>query len=128
MIRYTAAAILIATTCAASALTPATCAYAGTNFDGQWSVVVYTSSGPCDPSYRFSGQIVNGQISYAYGSLEVTGHVEASGATSVRVTAGSAHGEAHGRMTATRGSGTWSGDGPNGRCGGIWIAARPGTT
>jgi hypothetical protein len=125
MIRYAAGALLVAAAVLASVLTPRTGAYAGTRYDGLWSVVVYTSSGPCDPSYRFSGQIANGEISYAYGTLVVTGRVEESGATSVRVTAGAAHGEAHGHMTVTHGSGTWSGDGPNGHCAGTWIATRP---
>jgi hypothetical protein len=93
-------------------------------FDGPWSVVVYTSTGPCDPSARFSGQIVNSAISYAYGSIEVTGRVEASGATRVQVTYGSAHGEAHGHLTETHGSGTWSGMGPEGHCTGTWSATR----
>ena len=120
--RGAAGALLFAAT---SALTSPSPVYGGTRYDGLWSVVVYTSSGPCDPSYRFRGQIANGEISYAYGSLEVTGRVEANGATSVRVTAGAAHGEAHGHMTTTHGSGTWSGDGPDGHCAGTWIATRP---
>lgn len=128
MIRNIAATLLLAVIIAASALAPANSVRAATKFDGQWSVVVYTASGRCDPSYRFSGQIVNGEISYAYGSIEVTGRVVESGATFVRVTAGTAHGEAHGHMTATQGSGTWSGDGPDGRCAGTWIATRPGTS
>jgi hypothetical protein len=107
---------------AASALMRPTEGAAGTQFDGPWSVVVRTSTGPCDASSRFSGQIVNGEIFYAYGSLEVTGHVDASGATSVHVTYGTAHGEAHGRLTPTQGSGTWSGSGPDGRCTGTWDA------
>jgi len=100
-------------------------ALASTKYDGQWSVVVYTTSGACDPSYRFSGQISNGEISYAYGSLEVTGHVDANGATYVRVRSGQGHGEAHGRMTASHGGGTWSGQGANGACAGTWMATRP---
>jgi hypothetical protein len=100
-------------------------ALATTKFDGQWSVVVYTTSGPCDTSFRFSGQISNGEISYAYGSIEVTGHIEANGVTYVRVTSAQGHGEAHGRMTETRGSGTWSGRGDNGVCAGTWFATRP---
>jgi hypothetical protein len=126
MIRNTAGIILLATTLA-SIFTQAAAVRAATKFDGPWSVVIYTSTGPCDVSNRFSGQIVNGEISYAYGSLEVTGHVEASGTTVVRVTYGSAHGEAHGHLTTTQGSGTWSGDGPDGRCAGTWIATRPAT-
>ena len=128
MIRKTAVAVFIAATFAASALTLATGAGAASKFDGAWSVVVYTKSGPCDASYRFSGQIVNRQISYAYASLEVTGSVAKSGDTHVRVTVGDSHGEAHGHMTATQGIGTWSGVGPNGRCEGTWIATRPGTS
>jgi hypothetical protein len=126
MVRNTAGTFLLAATLVTSTLTQATCVRAATKFDGPWSVIVQTTTGPCDASNRFSGQIVNGQISYAYGSLEVTGHVEANGATSVHVTYGTAHGEAHGHMTATYGSGTWSGDGPNGRCAGTWVATRPG--
>jgi hypothetical protein len=118
---------LLAATLAASALMPAAIGHAATNFDGQWSVVVYTSNGPCEASNRFSGQIVNGEISYAYGSLEVTGRVEPGGTVLVQVTYGSAHGEAHGHMTATHGGGTWSGDSPDGHCTGTWSATRPGT-
>jgi hypothetical protein len=125
MIRNTAGSLALAATLAASALAQGADAHAAGKYDGLWSVTVYTTSGPCDPAQRFSGQIVNGAISYAYGSLDVTGRVEPSGATSVRVTYGSAHGEAHGHMTLTQGSGTWSGDSPDGRCTGTWSATRP---
>jgi hypothetical protein len=123
MIRKTAAAILLALTLAA-ALTHSTNVLASTEYDGLWSVVVYTTKGQCDPSYRVNGAITNGEISYAYGSLEVKGHVEPGGATHVHVTYGDANGEAHGHMMATHGSGTWSGNGPNGHCAGTWTAMR----
>src|SRR5580692_6296037 len=99
MIRSITAAFVFAATLAASALMPATDVRAGSKFDGQWSVVVYTASGKCDPSYRFSGQIVNGEISYAYNMVEVTGRVDPSGAVHVQVSASGAHGEAHGHMS-----------------------------
>jgi hypothetical protein len=124
MIRNVAGALLLAQTLVAPLFFAAPAALAEGKFDGPWSVVVHTSTGPCDPSARFSGQIVNSEISYAYGSLEVTGHVEASGLTHVHVTYGDAHGEAHGHLGAAQGSGTWSGDGPNGRCTGTWSATR----
>ena len=127
MIGNIAGNVLLAATLAASVLTPAADVHAGGKYDGAWSVVVYTSRGPCEPSQRFSGQIVNGEISYAYGSLEVTGHVAPSGATVVRVVYGSARGEAHGHLAAMQGSGTWSGNGPNGHCAGTWMATRPST-
>ena len=112
----------------AAVLLPPAGADAGTKYDGSWSVVVSTTAGPCEPSSRFSGQIVNGEFSYAYGTLEVNGHVDANGTTIVRVSYGDSHGEAHGHMTATQGGGTWSGDGPGGRCSGTWSATRPGTS
>jgi hypothetical protein len=125
MISNTTGGILVAAGLTAAALAQATYARAATTkFDGSWSVVVLTTSGPCDPSYRFSGQIIGGAISYAYNSLEVTGHVEASGATFVRVIYGEAHAEAHGRLTEARGSGTWSGSGPDGHCAGTWASTR----
>jgi hypothetical protein len=119
MFRKIAAAILVA-----AALTSTTGADAGNKFDGAWSVVVYTKKGPCDAAYRFSGQIVNGEISYAYSSLTVRGSVLNSGAIYVHVTAGTSHGSARGRMTGTQGGGTWSGVGPDGPCAGTWAATR----
>ena len=110
---------------AIAAAASAVSALASSKFDGPWSVVVYTMSGSCDASYRISGQIVNGEISYAYGSITVTGHVDANGTTHVRVSSAQGHGEAHGRMTESRGAGTWSGHGDNGPCAGTWIATRP---
>jgi hypothetical protein len=47
MIRNTAGTILLAATVTAAALTQATYVRAASKFDGNWSVVVYTRSGPC---------------------------------------------------------------------------------
>ena len=127
MIRNTATAILFVATLAASASMPATDGRAGSKFDGPWSVVILTTKGKCDASYRISGQIVNGGIFYSYGSLEVTGRVEDSGHTTVHVTYGTDHGEAHGRLLETYGTGTWSGNGPDGLCSGTWVATRAGS-
>jgi hypothetical protein len=128
MIHKKVAAVFLAAIFAATELTLTAAASAGSKFDGSWSVVVFTRSGPCDPSFRFSGQIVNGQISYAYNALDVTGAVADSGETHVHVTAGDNHGEAHGHMSVTQGAGVWSGVGPDGRCEGTWIATRAGTS
>lgn len=125
--RSTAWAFLFAAILIASAVMPASYGRAGTKYDGQWSVIVYTSSGSCDAAFRFSGQIVNGEISYAYSNIEITGRVEPSGDTHAHVTVTGGHGEAHGHMTATQGSGTWTGEGSDGHCAGTWVATRPGT-
>jgi hypothetical protein len=117
--------IFCALAVAASVAAPGSTAGASTKFDGLWSLVVYTTSGQCEPSYRFSGQIRNGEISYANNSLDVTGEVVESGAVFVKVVSRSGHAEAHGQFTTTRGSGTWSGESADGRCSGTWTATRP---
>ena len=79
MIRNTAGAILLAATLAAAALTQVTDARAASNYDGAWSIVVYTRTGPCDASYRFSGQIVNGVITYGSLGVNLAGRVRSGG-------------------------------------------------
>ena len=59
-------------------------AAAGANFDGSWSVLIMTSSGPCDRSYRFGLSIRNGDIFYN-GSAPVNLKGRVSGNDSVRV-------------------------------------------
>ena len=72
MIRNTATTVLLTATITAAALTQATYVRAASRYDGNWSVVVYTRSGPCDPAYRFSGQIINGAIAYGGGSGSIS--------------------------------------------------------
>jgi hypothetical protein len=124
MIRNTATTILLAATVTAAALTQATHVRAATKFDGSWSVVVYTRSGPCDAAYRFSGQIVNGMIVYNGGGIDLAGRVRSNGAASLRVSSGSAFAVASGHLNAARGAGTWYGQASGGRCAGNWVAQR----
>ena len=124
MIRNTATRILLAATVTAAALTPATHVRAATRFDGNWTVVVYTRSGPCDPAYRFGGQIVNGVIVYNSGSINLAGRVRPSGAAYLRVSSGSAYAVASGHLSRFRGAGHWYGQASGGRCSGTWVAQR----
>lgn len=124
MIGNTTGGILLAATIAASALTQATYVRAATKYDGAWSVVIYTRTGPCDAAYRFSGQISNGIIFYSGLGVDFTGRVRSGGAAYVRVSSGSNYAVASGRMTVTRGSGVWHGQSPNGHCTGTWSATR----
>jgi hypothetical protein len=124
MIRNTAGTILLAATIAASALTQATYVRAATKFDGNWSVVIVTRSGPCDASYRFSGQIVNGNIGYGGGGVDLVGRVRSNGAAFVRVSSGSSYAVGSGRLNATHGSGVWRGVSSGARCSGVWSASR----
>ena len=124
MMRTTAGTILLAATVTAAALTQATYVRAAGKFDGNWSVVVYTKSGPCDAAYRFSGQVVNGAIVYSGGGIDLAGRVRSNGAASLRVSAGSAFAVASGHLSANRGAGTWYGQAGGGRCTGNWVAQR----
>jgi hypothetical protein len=97
---------------------------AATKFDGNWSLVVYTRSGPCDASYRFAGQIANSAVVYGGGSVQVYGRVRPNGAVSLRVSRGSAYAVGSGHLTATHGAGSWYGVASGGRCSGSWVATR----
>jgi hypothetical protein len=94
-------------------------------FDGNWSVVIMTRSGGCDPSYRFGLRIANG---YIYGdvgqSADLQGRVGPNGAVRVSVSSGGQSASGQGRLSPTSGGGTWSGQGSSGSCGGVWQAAR----
>jgi hypothetical protein len=124
MMRKIAGAIVLAMTLAAAMLSPATDARAASKYDGVWSLVVYTRSGPCDHSYRFSGQIVNGVIAYGSIGVNLNGYVNSGGGAYARVSGGGAYAVAYGRLTGTRGGGTWRGRTSGGYCTGTWAATR----
>jgi hypothetical protein len=124
MIRKIAGAIVLAITLAAAMLAHATDARAAGKYDGVWSLIVYTRSGPCDQSYRFSGQIVNGVIADGSIGVNLNGHVNSGGGAYARVSGGGASAVAYGRLTGTRGGGTWRGRTSSGSCSGTWAATR----
>ena len=100
-------------------------AAARTNYDGNWSVLIVTESGPCDRAYRYGISIRNGAVVYE-GSAPVTlgGQVANNGAVRVRVSAGSQSASGAGRLSRNSGGGTWSGSGSSGTCSGTWSAER----
>ena len=58
----------------------AAAAAAGANFDGNWSVLIMTSSGPCDRAYRFGLSIRNGDILYnGSAPVNLNGRVSGNG-------------------------------------------------
>ena len=123
MIRNITAAALAALI-GALVLTQPTQLRAGGKFDGAWSLVVMTRTGPCDAAYRFSGQIVNGVIIYNGGGIDFSGRVRPSGSAVLRVSSGASYAVASGRLTLRSGSGTWRGQTPSGYCTGTWRATR----
>lgn len=103
-------------------------AAAATNaFDGNWSVVILTRTGDCDPAYRVSLRISNGYIVNDIGdSVNLQGRVWPNGAVRVNVSAGGQYASGEGRMSPMSGTGTWQGVGSGRSCGGDWQAARHG--
>jgi hypothetical protein len=95
------------------------------SFDGNWSVVIVTESGSCDPAYRYRLRIRSGVVHYdGEADVNVSGRVDDHGAVRVSVSRGQQHAEGTGRLDSNGGSGTWSGTSTADRCRGRWEAER----
>jgi len=124
MISYSIRAATLATAFAAVISSAAPSAHAA-SFDGPWSVVVMTRSGPCDQAYRYGVTIARGVVYYAGGGpVSLTGRVTPSGAVTVRVSSGPQYAIGSGHLSRSSGRGSWRGQGPNGACSGVWSATR----
>ena len=74
----------------ALAATLASPASARTVYDGNWSVLIVTKSGPCDAAYRYGLSIRDGQVFYEGSApVNVRGRVSRAGKVDVRLSAGS---------------------------------------
>ena len=108
----------------AAALTPEPAA-ARTPYDGNWSVLIVTNTGPCDRGYRYGLSIRDGSVIYEGSApVNVAGRVARNGAVNVRVWAGSQGASGSGRLSRTSGGGQWRGTGSMGSCAGTWSAER----
>jgi len=102
-------------------------AFARTAFDGDWSVVIATSGGACEPTFRYPIAISNGAVINAgSGVASVQGRVRPNGKVQVLVQSGNQWADGSGRLDANRGSGIWRGQGSSGACEGTWVATRRG--
>jgi hypothetical protein len=98
------------------------------NYDGYWNLLSQITKGHCGVS-QWNVAINGGRIHYPGGffmgfPVGFGGSVSPSGRLRVTVVAGPRVGIGYGRLSAVRGSGTWSGKGPSGTCAGIWTARR----
>jgi len=124
MINYSIRAATLATVFAAVMSSAAPSAQAA-SFDGPWSVLVVTRSGPCDQAYRYGVTIARGVVYYAGGGpVSLTGRVSPSGAVTVRVSSGPQYALGSGHLSRSSGRGSWRGQGPSGACSGVWSATR----
>jgi hypothetical protein len=124
MISHSIRAVTLAAAFAVGAFAAAPSARAA-SFEGPWSVLVVTRSGPCDQSFRYGVMIRGGTISYlGGGAVSVSGRVSKSGQVSVSVSASGQSAIGSGRLRDGRGGGTWRGQGPSGNCSGTWSATQ----
>src|SRR5262245_31987926 len=89
-------------------------ASARTVYDGAWSLSIVTQRGACD-RYNFPVQITNGNVTFP-GLVRANGHVSSKGGVRVTVAAMGKTAAGSGRLTASSGSGRWSGRSGNDRC------------
>jgi hypothetical protein len=96
-------------------------AYATSDFDGDWSVVIVTQKGDCDRAYRAPITISNGRfINVGVNLVDVSGKVAADGKITVHVSHGDKSAVGIGRLAGGSGTGSWKG----GACAGSWTAQR----
>ena len=96
-------------------------------FNGTWSVLIITDSGPCDRAYRYPLRIDKGRVTYAgQADFNVSGSVRPNGTVEVAVSRGDRHASGSGRLSGESGSGTWQGSGSSTGCSGTWTAEKRG--
>jgi hypothetical protein len=94
-------------------------------FDGDWTVVIWTKRGECDPGYRYEVRVENGAIAYrGPEAIDVSGRVDTIGTVSVGVRRGDQYANGAGRLARNSGRGTWAGKSTSGECSGVWEAER----
>jgi hypothetical protein len=102
-------------------------ANAQAGFNGTWSVLIITNSGPCDRAYRYPLRVNNGRVTYAgQADFSVSGSVRSNGAVNVTVSRGDQRASGSGWLGGGSGSGTWRGAGPSSACSGTWTAEKRG--
>lgn len=98
-------------------------AVAASHFDGTWDLIFVTQRGACDPTYNFTVDVLNGNVSHP-NILTFRGHVAPSGAVHASVRVGQKYASGSGRLSVMSGQGVWSGSSGGSRCTGAWTAQR----
>ena len=96
-------------------------AAAGDTFDGSWRVSINSRTGACQ-SGTLPIEVRDGKVISGNPAVNISGQVGESGALRVVVGDGVRKANGSGKLSATGGSGTWSGGG--GICSGTWVAER----
>ena len=93
-------------------------------FDGRWSVTVFTRRGPCDSTSRYPLQIVQGRVLQVESNFDyqVYGAVFDGGGIRVTVNRSGQTATGLGRLMPSKGFGRWAI--ASGLCEGVWSAIR----
>jgi osmotically-inducible protein OsmY len=117
--------LLLALAFSAGLIAQVPTAPAASNFDGQWSVLIITENGTCDRAYRYPVTVTNGVLSYqGEAGVTLSGRVDAGGKLNATIQRGEQSANGFGRLSASKGSGTWKGKSSTADCSGIWQAER----
>ena len=98
-------------------------AYGRSAYDGSWDLVFVTQRGACDSSNSFTVDLTNGVVTHP-NLVRFRGYVARSGAVRASVTVQDKDATGAGKLFATSGQGTWSGQSGTARCSGYWTARR----
>lgn len=121
---HTGRLLILTSLCAVATTLAAATADATTRFDGRWTAVLRTKSGPCQPAYRGAVQVVDGVLQVAGATGALSGRVSPNGMVRATGTMGANSGVASGRLSGNSGSGTWRAHMESGDCSGVWSARR----
>jgi hypothetical protein len=92
-------------------------------FDGSWNLAFVTRSGTCDPTYSFTVDVSNGQVTHP-NLVRFKGYVQRSGVVHASVAVQDKYASGSGRLSGSSGKGTWTGHSGSTRCLGYWTAQR----
>jgi hypothetical protein len=101
----------------------ASIAQARSAYDGSWELAFVTQQGSCDPSYNFTVNISDGNVTHP-NLVRLKGYVAKSGSVHASVTVQDKFASGTGRLFGTSGRGRWSGRAGSARCSGYWTAQR----
>jgi len=102
---------------------PTSATHARSAYDGSWDLAFVTQRGACDPSYNFTVNVSDGNVSHP-NLVKFKGYVAKSGLVHASVAVPNKSASGTGRLFATSGRGRWTGHAGSARCSGYWTAQR----
>ncbi len=115
--------VVLAALVAAGCMASGHAAGSSSPYDGSWNLAFVTQSGTCDPTYNFTVDVSNGQVTHP-NLVRFRGYVQRSGLVHASVTVQDKYASGSGRLFRTSGKGTWTGRSGTTRCLGYWTAQR----